>query len=311
MTELLGRLLPVFIMILIGVIARKTGLIEDQVIGSIKNIIIKIALPGVLFTAFAKATLTPESLILVVLVIVLCGLLYGIGQLLHVYFPKAFPYQLTGPYFTGFEFGMIGAGLFTALWGIEKLPVVMLIAFGHEVFIWFFYIPRLTNMYLEKVSFRQNLLQMIKTPTIIGITLGIIVNLTHSYEIIGQNLAGSTLYATIDFLSPLIAPLILIVVGYSMTFHKLAIKKALRYLGLRILLVVVLGVMLMKLSVKIIPNIDPFFEQAFLAFLLLPPSFIVPLFIEEQEEKEFFSQLLVYYTVLSFVGYVALMFIYG
>ncbi len=101
------------------------------------------------------------------------------------------------------------------------------------------------------------------------------------------------------------------IVGYSMTFHKVAIKKALTYLGLRILLVVVLGLALLNLTEWLMPNLDPFFGQALLAFLLLPPSFIVPLFIEEPEEKEFFSQLLVYYTVLSFVGYVVLMFVFG
>jgi hypothetical protein len=223
--------------------------------------------------------------------------------------PKIFSKAYSGGYFTGFEFGMIGVGLFGAIWGMDKLPVIMLVGFGHELFIWFVYVPLISVKGKGHFDFIHTIKEFIKTPTIMGIILGIIFNVLGIYEGFGETLIGSSIYTTLNFLAPLTSPLILMVIGYSMTFKHLDWKEAGIYIVSRWLVVLGLGVPLLYVILAIIPEIDPLFVQAFFAFILLPAPYILPLFIKEEKEAAFFSQLLVYSTLTSFLGYIVLLWI--
>lgn len=309
MQDMLVSLLPVFMILVVGAIIRKLNILEPTVIDGLKTIIIKIALPGVLFMAFAKAEMGIGNLYIFLLVFLYCVILLLIGSFLHKIFPKTFPDEYTGEYFTGFEFGMIGIGLFTAIWGMDKLPVIAVIAFGHEIFIWFIYIPRLEAKKNRGVRILDILLKFIKSPIIIGILLGIVVNLLGFYNLIGTFVLGKAFLNGLTMLGNIIAPMILIVIGYSLSFKSIPVKKSLLLLITRWIAVLGLGFGLITLIKYLIPDINDFFIKAFYAFILLPPPFVLPLFMKEEQKEEiaFFSELLIYYTILSFIGYVVLM----
>lgn len=300
------KLLPIFILLLIGFLLNKTKLLADNVIDGLKNIIIKVALPAVLFDAFASMTLQVSYLLIFIVMFVFCILLYGIGGILNRYLPNTFRYYYTKGYMTGFEFGMIGVGLFGAIWGIDKLPVIMLVGFGHELFIWFFYVPLISMRENKEFHIAKTLYAFIKTPTIIAIVLGVIVNTLGIYHKIGDTLIGGSIYTTIGFLKPLTSPLILIVIGYSMILKGGRLFEMIRYVITRWVLVLGFGTLIFFMLSHLVPDLDPLFPQAFYAFILLPPPYILPLFIKNQEESSFFTQLLLYSTVLSFVGYIIL-----
>ena len=303
MVELINRLLPIVVLLFIGFFTKKTKMLSDKVIEGLKVIIIKIALPVVLFTSFATMDLQLSYLILFVLVFIYCIVLYGIGNLVHKLLAHRFKRVFTAGYFTGFEFGMIGVGLFSAIWGIEQLPIIMLIGLGHEIFIWFVYVPLISNKSEHVFSLLQTLKAFIKTPTIIGLILGLMVNILNLYETIASTVIGASIYTSIDMLMPLTSPLILIVVGYSMTFNCLDIKETLTYIIARLIFVLSIGSLLIFIIFKLIPDINPLLFQAFYAFILLPAPYILPLYIKDTEEASFFTQLLVYGTVVTFVGY--------
>lgn len=305
MTELLEKLLPVLMLLSVGMFVRRFKWLSEEVIEGLKTIVVKIALPVILFSSFATVSLEASYLILFLLIFLFCSLLYGAGELLNRLVPGLFPKKFTGGYMTGFEFGMIGVGLFGAIWGMDKLPIIMLIGFGHELFIWFVYVPLISGKGDQKFELVATVIEFIKTPTIIGIGLGVVFNVFGLYEVVGQNLLGSSVYRTIDFLKPLTTPLILIVIGYAMSFGKVNVKDTLVYIVARWVLVLGIGIPLLFLIKNLVSPLDPIFEVAYFAFILLPAPYILPLFIED-DEYEFFSQLLVYSTMTSFVGYVIL-----
>ncbi len=307
MTELLQRLLPILFILILGMVIKKTRLLSDEVITGLKTIIVKIALPVILFRSFGTMNLEISYLLLFVLVFLYCCILYVAGELLNKWLPKVYSRYFSGGYMTGFEFGMIGVGLFGAIWGVEHLPVIMLVGFGHELFIWFFYVPLVSFKGEGTFDLKKTVLEFMRTPTIIGIVLGIGFNLFNLYESFGQTLIGSSIYVTIDFIAPLTSPLILLVIGYAMSFGKLNAKEAIVYIATRWLLVLGIGVPMLLLILATIKGLDPLFTQAYMAFILLPAPYILPLFIKDSEEAEFFSQLLVYSTITSFVGYIILL----
>lgn len=309
MSQLLEKLLPIMFIILLGVILRKSKVISQEVIVGIKNIILKIGLPAVLFSAFGKARIEGSYIYLFAIVFAMCIVLYAIGSVLHRFSPKLFDSSYTGGYFTGFEFGMVGIGLFTALWGVEKLPIILMIGFGHEIFIWFFYVPLLEFKKTGHMNIMKTLFSFIKSPIIISILSGMLVNVLKIYDGLDQYFVGRSLLNSLSLLSNIVSPLILIVIGYSMTLKAIPIKKAMGYIVGRWLIVAMVGGLALGLALFVLPDQDPFFIKAFIAFLILPPPFILPLFMKEKAsvEEAFFSDLLIYHTLTSFVGFIVLM----
>jgi len=304
MQELLRRFLPIFLLMAIGFFTKRTKLFPDRFIEGLKSLIINIALPAVLFDAFSTMALQASYLLLFLLVFVYLSLLYACGAGLRRLFPNTFGMRHTSGYMTGFEFGMIGVGLFGAIWGMENLPVIILIAFGHELFIWFFYVPLISRSADKAFRFKETLGQLLRMPTIIAIILGVLVNLTGIRPLIAGNVIGQSVFAVIEFLKPVVSPLILIVIGYTMVFHRTDTGRTVSYILARIALVLGLGILTLLAATRLIPGLGtPLFVQAFFAFILLPAPYILPLYIRDRRESDFFTQLLVYSTAVSLVGY--------
>ena len=310
MSELLIRLLPVCLLLVIGFLAKQIKLFSDPFIQELKVLIINIALPAVLFDAFSKMTLQVSYLLLFVLIFIYCMLLYAIGYGLHRVFPGILKWSYTKGYMTGFEFGMIGVGLFGAIWGMDQLPVIMLIGFGHELFIWFFYVILISKSPGKSFHLGETIGHFLKTPTIIAIVLGIVVNLTGIRPLMDETMIGQSLLAVIGFLKPLTSPLILIVIGYTMVFHRTHIRENVVYILSRNVLVLGIGTLFLVAIQYLVSGLEPIFAAAFYAFILLPAPYILPLYIRDEEESAFFTQLLVYSTAVSFIGYGILVVLY-
>lgn len=308
MEDLLSKLLPILLLLVIGFVSKLIKLFSDSFIEELKGLIIKIALPAVLFDAFSTMRLQVSYILLFSLIFIYCILLYGIGSGLHKFFPKVFSRYYTKGFMTGFEFGMIGVGLFGAIWGMDKLPIIMLVAFGHELFIWFFYVLFISKSTEKSYSFSVGFKQFIKMPTIIAIVLGLVVNLSGIHPLMNSNIFGQSLFTVVGFLKPLTSPLILIIIGYTMAFQRTNLREAAVYILSRIILVMSLGTLVVVVIIQVIPDLDTLFVQAFYAFILLPAPYILPLYIKNREETTFFTQLLVYTTVITFIGYGVLLY---
>ena len=42
---------------------------------------------------------------------------------------------------TGFEYGMLAISLFGAAYGLDKIGYIAIVDLGHEIFIWFVFLP--------------------------------------------------------------------------------------------------------------------------------------------------------------------------
>ena len=303
MSELVRKLFPILILLIIGFVVKRKNLFSEPFIEGLKVLIINIALPAVLFDAFSTMELQVSYLLLFVIIFMYCMLLYAMGYLLHRLFPGRFRWEKTKGYMTGFEFGMIGVGLFGAIWGMEHLWMIMLIAFGHELFIWFFYVLVISKADKEAIRPAETIKHFLTTPTIIAIVTGVVMNLTGIRAFLEGNIIGQSFLVAIEFLKPLTSPLILIIIGYTMTFHFTKLREIAVYLVARMILVLGIGTMVLFAIKQMIPGVDPLFTTAFYAFILLPAPYILPLYINDKSEAEFFTQLLLYSTIVSFIGY--------
>ena len=308
MTALLEKLIPVLLIIAIGGILRKRRIVSGNTVSELKTIIVNIALPCILFLSFSKTALEAKYAILVILVFTMCILLYSIGFLLRRRLPGVFGSFFTPWFMGGFEFGMVGIGLFGALWGTENLPLITLIGLGHEFFTWFIAVPHAQFKNGGSLNMAETFGKFIRTPAILGIFGGLLVNITGLYATLETFFWGRGVFSAMTGISNICVPLILMVVGYSLVLERGNAKKIALNIIAKLALVLSIGTVVSTLVRVLIGTIDPLFPVAFYAFLILPPSYLIPVLVKDDEaERHFFSQTVVYYTIVSFAGYIVLM----
>jgi predicted permease len=302
-TEIVVRLSPVFLLIGIGVWVRKIGLFSPETIDGFKKLIINISLPAILFFAFLDIDLHVSYLVIFAVVFAVCCLLYGLGFLIKKLFNIQSSYV---PFLTtGFEFGMMGAVLYGAAFGMQNIKYIGLIALGHEFFIWFVYVTLLKIKTQGRSNLPATLKNFITSPVIIAIMLGLLCNLLGLKGVLEQFIASKAVFHTLEYLAGLTVPLILIIIGYNLQLDSGLLKKGVPFMLARMAVILCFFFLIDILVFNMLFRFDPLLSAALFVFFILPPPFILPLFIkkEEKEELAYVNGILVLYTVASIIAY--------
>ena len=310
-SELFIRFFPIFALLFCGWLFNRKGLLPDESVGVLKNLIVMGGLPAILFLSFLTMEIRLSYLLLFVLVFLVCLLLFGLGVIFNR--TGLSPYPLSPFFFTGFEFGMVGVALFTSLFGVENLPKILLLGLGHEFFIWFVYAPLLESQNQEKTSFKRIVSSFLKSPIILAILTALFLNLTGLYEKAAPAPLTRGIISSLEMLSRIVTPLILLTIGSQLRWDGLDGKAAVRLILLRLAAVSLLGTGLGWLTSVWIMEMDRMMIYAFIIFFLIPPPFIIPVFLGKgkQEESLFYNNLLVIYTPVTLILLIIIMGLMG
>ncbi|HRX16372.1 MAG TPA: hypothetical protein P5123_08665 [Spirochaetota bacterium] len=297
-----AQLLPVFLILAIGTLLRYFSLITEQTIDGLKNIIIKVSLPAVLYLAFATMTLNLDFIILGIIIFCLCIVLYGMGIVIA---PWSGPYKDFLKFLsTGFEFGMLGAVFFGAAFGMKNMGYIAVIAIGHEIFIWFIYFTFIKNHNHTESSLKETAKGFLTSPVIIGILAGILMNITGIHSLSANNSIAKGIIKTMNYLTGLTVPLILIVIGYGLRVKLENVKNALIFSVSRLCVVITIAVAIDIILFQGILKLPKLYSAALYMFMLLPPPFILPLFLNSgAKERDLINNTLIVYTVLSICAF--------
>ena len=176
--QILNQALPILLLISLGYWTRHKDFLNETTIEGLRKIVVILALPAVLFISFLNVELQPSYFFIFGFTFLLCILLFLLGQLLKRQLSIQYSYF---PYLTtGFEYGMLGVSLFGAAYGMEKIGYIAVVDLGHEIFIWFVFLPLL----LIKRDGVQNPKDVVKSflsaPVVIAILAGISFNVMDS-----------------------------------------------------------------------------------------------------------------------------------
>ncbi len=307
METLAPKIIPIIAILILGILLQRSKSIGDQVIQGLKYLILNVSLPAILLIAFSQAPLSWNNSLLFFFVFAYCFVLLFIGRWIGGRMGK----EYFGEYFTGFEFGMLGVALLSSFWGADSLATIALVALGHEIFIWFVYAPLLENRRDQHQSLMTTIKSFLSSPIILAIAAGILINSLQLYSLLDENIIGQSILNLCDQLSQLAAPLILIVVGYSLRFTNINWTNTLKDVLLRFGFVLALGYSLLILMQKYIADLDPIFSHVWVIFILLPPPFILPIFMDKKHPELIeVSNTIIVYTIVSLVAilsYVAML----
>ena len=290
-TQILAKVLPVLVMIILGRVCATKGILNDEQHAGLKNVIGDILLPVVLFQAFFTADYGTRMLLVFVLVFVGYGVALAAGYALRRFVK---PYDRFMPLLmASAEGGMLGYALYALLCGADQTKMYAMVDIGQTMFAFTVFLTALKAAGGEKMTPKFIVKNMLTNKACIGMLLGIILGALGVHKAIDGTAAGEIVTSLLSFITAPTSALILHV-------SKKLLRPVLTTMGLRL---GVLAVVCAAVS-GILFAVIPFDKGLLLALMLqytLPAPFIIPLYADMGDDAEYVSTTLALGTVLAVV----------
>lgn len=301
------RALPIFLMIGLGMIIRRTGILSDKTIPEIKKLIVRITLPAMLLITFAKTDFQAEYALIFLVMFLFCCMMLGFGILAG---PKISKENRFFPaLFTGFEAGMMGYALFATFFTESNTYAFAVVDIGQVLFVFFVLAFFLRKRSGTESSFLVLLKGFALSPIIIAIVLGVVLGGTGGYRFLSEFAVTGAVEDTLNLLGAMTQPLICLVIGYDLRLRFSQIHKPLLTIAIRMLIMLAAAFAVNTLIIDRVLHLDPIFNIAVYTMFLLPPPFVIPVYFgnASEREKEEILDTLSLHVIVSLVAFIVLL----
>ena len=165
------------------------------------------------------------------------------------------------------------------------LPIVvfavctLLLVLGQEIFVFTLYKMLLT----KKTDPKAILDDLLHSPTLIAVILGLIVGATGLYGKLQDWGVASIVESVTDFISAPTGTVILFTVGFDLVIREIPWKQTARLIVMRLLVAAVCLAVMVLLNRTVLNGM--LFEGAALLMVILPPPYVLPVFADEPTER--------------------------
>jgi len=306
-----SKVLPILLILILGAIFNRRRFLRPETVQDLKKLVINVTLPVLLFLAFSQVDLEPQYLLIVGLVFLACLLALLVGwriQPLTGIHNRYFPTLMTG-----FEAGMVGYAIYASVYGPENIFKFGIIDLGQVVFVFFVLVTILERFTTGAKSFAQTLRQFLATPVILAILGGILVKQTGLISLLSSWPLTESLLATLSLLGALTTPLVALIIGYELQIQSGSLWKPSLSIGMRLLFWVPVGLLLNWLILDNLLQLDAGFKAAVMTMFILPPPFVIPLFMQgaELDDRNFVVNSLTLATVVTLVAFTLISVLYA
>ncbi len=309
-TEIVIKVIPIITAIILGYILTRLNILKPTMVDAFKKIIVYVTLPAGLFIAFIKIRFRVEYVFIILALFATCLLLFYIAKLIAKVFrikSKYFPFLLTG-----FEAGMMGYALFTAVFGADAAADFGVVDIGQVLFVFLIFVPMIINMGSKEKglsSIKISLMTAIKSPVIWAIMLGVAGSLSGIwvYE-------DTRLFTAFDgifsFASAPTAFLICLVIGSGLKLSLKGMKMEIITAVLKVALALLFAFILAQTVFRPL-GVDERIITALYALCCLPAPFVIPVFMKNPSEEDlnYVSNTLSIGSIIGVVCFVAVVLI--
>ncbi len=305
MLEMLSTVMPVILLFILGVWCKKVNFISEVGIKDIKKFLINIALPSVLFQTFMDMEISMEHIIMLCLTFILLLLFMIFGRMCN--FVPSLKYKYNPYVCTAYSFGLVGFALFSMIYGEDKLEIFSVMGLAHEIFVWTLYYLIFRIDTQNKKMGVETLVNLLKSPIIISIFIGITLNLTGLTSILYTQPLAVGIFNSIAYIASTATPFMLICLGYGLSFDMKYVKRSLKLVALRIGVIGIVGLIFKILVIDNFVESTMLLNVSYISFLILPPMFSLPLLVAEngnQEDTDIVNTAVGIYTLLSILAFI-------
>ena len=300
---ILETILPVILALGFGMLCRSKKILSREGIDNLKKVVVNLTLPFVLLSAFATAEYSAAALLLPSMTFVLCCVALALG---FVIIRLSRMKSRLAPFLaSGFEAGMLGFSLFGLLFPDESMSRFAMLVLGQEIFVFTLYKMLLT----KKTDPKAILDDLLHSPTLIAVILGLIVGATGLYGKLQDWGVASIVESVTDFISAPTGTIILFTVGFDLVIREIPWKRTGGLLAMRLGLMALCFGLLVLLNRTVLNGM--IFEGAALLLVTLPAPYIIPIFTDEPSERVQISSVLSAMTLLTMVLFAILSVVYG
>ena len=301
-TAVLQTILPVLVMLSIGILCRSRGLISREGINALKRVVVDITLPAVLLSAFATTRYTLMDVVVPLMMFLVCLAAWALGRLGARLFrlKSRFVPFLT----TGFEAGMLGYALFNMLYGSARTAEFARIDLGQVLFVFTLYKALLGLEGRERASMGDLVKQMLLSPIIIAIVIGVLIGATGLYQAMVASGVAGIFDACTDFVSAPTSAIILLTIGYDLVLGDIPWRETGKVVALRCGIMLLLGAAFIGLLKLIWPAAN--LTAAIAVMFILPPPFVLPVFADDATQRVYVSSALSVSTLVAIAGFAVL-----
>jgi predicted permease len=283
--EAFSRVLPVLLLVGLGVLIRRQAFLSAGTIGDLRKLVLNITLPAALFLAMLQVEIEAKYAVIVVAVFGACLVVL----LAAPYLRRTAGIEATSMpnLMSGFEAGMMGYALFGAMFGSAALYRFAIVDIGQVLFVFFILAPvvmRRTSG--ASVPLTESLIGFARTPVIIAILAGLIGSGVGLGEVLRENHLTDALLVTLGMLAALTTPLIAIVLGYSTSLRAGSLRDPLRTIAVRMPIWIGLALIFNIVVVDGLLGLDRLFQAAVMTMAILPPPFVVPLYMARASDRD-------------------------
>ncbi len=299
---ILEKALPVFLMLGLGMLCRKTSLLSREGVNTLKSVAVNITLPAVMFSAFATAEYSLSSISIPVVMFAACllALLLGfLGCRLFGIKGRLSPFMAAG-----FEAGMLGYALFAILFSEAERPAFAIVDLGQVLFVFTVYKALLVG----KGGLKGVVHEAVTSPTVWAIIAGLIVGVSGLYKALIPSGVSGIINAVTDFVAAPTSAIILLAIGYDLVFKEVRWKQTLSLVGLRLAVSAVVLVLLLSVN-RLLGGL--MHTGALLMMLILPPPYVLPIFADVEDERADISSALSLLTLIGILLYVVLVILFA
>ena len=291
--SVLETALPVFVMLIMGMLCRSKQFISRDGVDTLKKVVINLTLPFALFSAFATADYNLSAVVIPVVVYAACGLMLVLGFLAAKLQKSAS--KLSAFVSACFEAGMLGLPLFALLFPEENISRFAILMLGHDLFVFTLH----KTLLVGKSSPKAIVKDMLTSPTLIGVLAGLLVGATGLYGQLHKWGVGGILDGVTSFVSAPTAAMILLCMGYDFVPKEIPWKKTVKLILVRLIIAAAVLALLIVFNRTVLGNM--MFEGALIILFILPPPFIIPVVANEPAERAEISATLSAMTLLTMV----------
>ena len=302
--EICQLVLPVLTLILIGQLCKLRGSINQEVVNGCKTLICNYFLPITLFYSLATVELSLQMLLILLVSLVMNATAFGLGFLFKKMFRiqnRYFPYLLAG-----YEVGLLGMALFPLLYGQEGLGYLASMDLGNCLFFFFILLPSMqVSGGGQKMGLGRKMKSVLRVPSVIGCLLGIGLNASGLAGWIFESPLGQTVDNCISMAIQASTPLVLIVVGYGLSFNRRIMGMVAKTCLLRVVgMAIVCGVSL--LLFRLLGVSEPLATYASIFMCSLSAPYACSMYTDDDSQQEYINTQLSIYVVVTILVFTAL-----
>ena len=304
MSEVVSKVIPIILLITLGLFFRHKQVFRQGTIDELKKFLVNYALSAVLFITFFNMEIKKEYYLIPIVVLILLNIFFAIGLALNKI--KRISNPLLPYVITACTIAFLGLSIFPSIFGEENLSKIAVIAVGHEIFVWVILYPYMGIDLGNKKLSMNSVINSLKAPTFISIIIGTAFNIFGFRGVFQTNQFLKGLYITIEYLSKLSTPFILIIIGYGLKINKKYLKQSSVIVAIRLVVMLGIGYVYKFFIINQIIGFDKIFDYAYFTFLILPPLLSMPLFVglnSTPENEELANAIVVLNTIVSLTVY--------